>query len=869
MSLITSELAGGIPGGVTSSSVTQMQTWAGAGSLIPGALYIIIDAFEATTGSAGSAQILVKAYSTTTIEKFGWGFYQNSFMVVPVKCTMEYDLNSDTILSVREPHRNNYVRSETSPNSLLYFKFDDADWNDNVLDNCDFNGVLSNSIILFNRNIVKNCFFTIPAGQTISMYDNNIEVGSLTFTASIVSPASTIVSNNNVFMSNNKTLTLSSETFSDNDISFDANVDASALENFTKNDIRIRNVGDMTFNTNTNSGTTISGKVANSNMSTFEQKLDCLDLAIFDGMTILTIPAGMQWVGRFYLYNALFIPVYAVMNAPNIPFRLYIFDPNALDNATVYSGLSPGSVPGEIILKGANTSLLINYNKDWVEFQKDSLGIITELNRHTDDSQLGPQGPQGFDGASGYSGKSGYSGYSGKSGVNGSSGFSGYSGTSGWSGTSGATGPSTVPINQSIFVSKSGNDGTGAAYDFSKHYLTITAAASVASAGDTIFVFPGTYNESDFATGDLNFYFYPGAVVTSSSGLILNLTGGTTVIDGYGEFIFTGSGGFGQAALYVNNADLYMRCKSLQATGSSICMATYQTGNVHIEADSITSNTGSVIQALSWSGMMNIKCKNISCAAPSAGSVSGPTLVAINGGFSGDFQLDADRATISGSISGHYIEGGTGSIKITYRKLISTYSGATVHSLFYLKDACPNVYINADIYAQGSTNAFKLNGTGSVFLDVKGNIKVANGMAFHYDRSGAVVHYTGDIYATTTEAANGSDKAAVAASSGTSNNTFRLTGSITQYGTGAHGIHSQLTASAPTNTIELLSAKIYVDDAGAYSVAGTTPPGTPSTNPIVVGTLLSNRTVDGNITVQGEAAIVGSYVTGDILPTTI
>ena len=476
---------------------------------------------------------------------------------------------------------------------------------------------------------------------------------------------------------------------------------------------------------------------------------------------------------------------------------------------------------------------------------------------------VGTNGTSGASGASGV-GESGYSGYSGRSGTSGVPGFAGVTGVTGANGTSGFSGYSgseSIIIPQTIFVSKGGNDGTAVAYNQSKPYLTITAAATAAAAGDTIVVSPGTYNESAFAVTNLNFYFHPGAII-SHTGILFNITTGTTCVDGYGEFISNTAGG-GQVPVFVSNATLKMRCKSL--SGVEQAVATYQSGDVMIEADTISAGQRTV-HALDWTGTMIVKCKTITCTAAS-GAVNGPSVTTVNNG-SGSFALDADRVVISGSVTAHYFENNTGSAKLTVRNWISTYSGGTVNSLICISGAS-NVYVEGDISVAGITNAVKLIGAGTTFVDIKGGIKVYQGMVVHFGTSDCTVHYAGDISAQTQEAANGSDVAAVAGSTGTSNNTFRMTGTLSQFGTGAHGIFSELTASAPVNKIEILNAKIYVDDVSGSSVAGTTPPGTPATNPITVGKLLSNVAVDGNITVEGGTPIVGSYVTGEMLPTTV
>lgn len=65
-----------------------------------------------------------------------------------------------------------------------------------------------------------------------------------------------------------------------------------------------------------------------------------------------------------------------------------------------------------------------------------------------------------------------------------------------------------VDINttaNSLYVSKSGSDGTGTRGRIDKPFLTINAAKNVAQAGDTIFVGPGLYNENNLLTNGVNY----------------------------------------------------------------------------------------------------------------------------------------------------------------------------------------------------------------------------------------------------------------------------------------------------------------------------------------------------------------------------
>jgi len=67
----------------------------------------------------------------------------------------------------------------------------------------------------------------------------------------------------------------------------------------------------------------------------------------------------------------------------------------------------------------------------------------------------------------------------------------------------GVPGAVTLPVGNFVFVNPLGNDGTGAREDFHLPFLTLNAAKTAAQAGDTIYVYGGTYNEANplFKTG--------------------------------------------------------------------------------------------------------------------------------------------------------------------------------------------------------------------------------------------------------------------------------------------------------------------------------------------------------------------------------
>ena len=92
---------------------------------------------------------------------------------------------------------------------------------------------------------------------------------------------------------------------------------------------------------------------------------------------------------------------------------------------------------------------------------------------------------------------------------------------SGFGSGGGGGGGGSTNFTQSLFVTPSGNDGTAVVGDMLKPFATILAATASANAGDTIIVYPGEYiTGAQIGKDYVNYYFYPGAVVSGSVQLL-------------------------------------------------------------------------------------------------------------------------------------------------------------------------------------------------------------------------------------------------------------------------------------------------------------------------------------------------------------
>lgn len=148
-------------------------------------------------------------------------------------------------------------------------------------------------------------------------------------------------------------------------------------------------------------------------------------------------------------------------------------------------------------------------------------------------------------------------------------------------GTFNVTGLTTsLNLSKIIFVDPNGNDSTGTKGDLNLPFLTLEAAKSVATTGDTIYVLPGTYNVTTtntegLAKDGIAYYFSPKTTINkATSGDIFRVNGfvyGFNVY-GYGNFNKTTNTG---AIFSTNNIVVY---GSVSGYGSLVAGSGYSTG---------------------------------------------------------------------------------------------------------------------------------------------------------------------------------------------------------------------------------------------------------------------------------------------------
>jgi len=139
-----------------------------------------------------------------------------------------------------------------------------------------------------------------------------------------------------------------------------------------------------------------------------------------------------------------------------------------------------------------------------------------------------------------------------------------------------------------VWVSKTGNDGTGASGSIGTAFLTLTAAKAAANAGDTIFVLPGTYAEQDLLKDQVNWHFFNGAVVTNTSASLAiwqdNAGAITSTITGDGQF--TGDGSY--LGVVMANAGSTVKIRGRIVGGNPTIQA--DAGTLTVDDSEINSN---------------------------------------------------------------------------------------------------------------------------------------------------------------------------------------------------------------------------------------------------------------------------------------
>lgn len=164
----------------------------------------------------------------------------------------------------------------------------------------------------------------------------------------------------------------------------------------------------------------------------------------------------------------------------------------------------------------------------------------------------------------------------------------------GWRNTSasGGGGDTNLPIQNTLWVMKNGDDTTALPNRLDKPFLTIREASSQAQTGDTIYVVAGAYNERDSVfAGDIYYVLEDGVTVICDTEVVGD--GGTqqTInISGSGILRTTNTG---SAVVNVTNSDsiLNLECYIIFGEGTGISCS----GEFNINVNQIITNSEKAI----------------------------------------------------------------------------------------------------------------------------------------------------------------------------------------------------------------------------------------------------------------------------------
>ena len=156
---------------------------------------------------------------------------------------------------------------------------------------------------------------------------------------------------------------------------------------------------------------------------------------------------------------------------------------------------------------------------------------------------------------------------------------------------------SQVPTGNLLWVDQvNGVDALATRGRMTIPFKTLSAAKNAAQSGDTIMVLPGTYDEDDLLKDDVNWFFFPGAIIDSTSGSPVFDTDAssiTSIIGGHGEFYADG--------IVVNfagsDAEITLEALRMESRNEQCIRCTSASGRIHVKVfDSIKAPSGVAIE---------------------------------------------------------------------------------------------------------------------------------------------------------------------------------------------------------------------------------------------------------------------------------
>lgn len=129
-------------------------------------------------------------------------------------------------------------------------------------------------------------------------------------------------------------------------------------------------------------------------------------------------------------------------------------------------------------------------------------------------------------------------------------------------------------IQNTLFVAKNGDDTTALPNRWDKPYLTVDAATIASVAGDTVYVFPGIFNEGtkDITKSNVKLFLELGSVIECDSTVINDFgVAKNIIVDGYGDLRVTDLN-FSVGVIQTTNAasNILVRCNDIIGVANGV-----------------------------------------------------------------------------------------------------------------------------------------------------------------------------------------------------------------------------------------------------------------------------------------------------------
>jgi hypothetical protein len=252
-------------------------------------------------------------------------------------------------------------------------------------------------------------------------------------------------------------------------------------------------------------------------------------------------------------------------------------------------------------------------------------------------------------------------------------------------GTFNVTGLTTTQnLSKILFVDPNGNNSTATKGNSNLPYLTLEAAQSAATIGDTIYVFPGTYTVTTTATEGLakdgvSYYFMPNTTINkSTAGDIFRVSGFTTGFSvlGYGNFNKTGTAAsIFYCTTVASTINIIFEANDLTTTTSSVIFDIRSTGKCFLTFKNASSTAGSVV---------NLDASTVLINMHSITTTTGPVFIGSSGGLAGHF------GNCNLTIYGYLIE--TTSVSLGVSTLLSSSNNLINLTVNYIRTASSSGY---------------------------------------------------------------------------------------------------------------------------------------------------------------------------------